>query len=112
MQNNNVGWSETEQTVFQEVLDRAYVREANALIQNLREIVRTISHLSHVSSLHDYLGTRLHEINDKYNDRNSFSNLVLAQLLYEGWLTMDDLTGLDIEKIVTISVLAQMGSFA
>ena len=109
MQKDNADWSEAEQTIFQEALDKAYVREANALIQEIRATARDISHLDHVWSLYNYLGTKRHKIDSKYGDRNSFSTFILAQLIHEGWLTMDDLIGLGMEKVVTISVFVRIG---
>lgn len=52
--------------------------------------------------VHDYLSDKRHEIDQKYDYRYSVLMLVFSRLVSEGWLTLDDLSGIGDEKVEVI----------
>ena len=101
-------WSETEKHVVEETLKRAYERETLALMEKVREQASLITELDHVWHLHDFLSAKRHEIDGKYDYRDSVLIFVLAQLLKEKWLQLNELEGLDRDKLAKIASLSRM----
>ena len=50
----------------------------------------------------NYLSAKRREVDEKYSYRYSALILVFSRLLSEGWLTVDDLSGIGAEKIEMI----------
>lgn len=101
-------WSKAEKKLALEVFERAYEREIDALIEEVRERASTIEKLDDMWQLHDFLSTRRHEIDGKYDYRYSVLIFVFAQLLKEGWLHLEELEGLASDKLTKISALTHM----
>jgi hypothetical protein len=108
MQVNNIGWSEIEEKIAQEAFKKAYEREIDALIEEVRERGSKLAELDQVWHLHDFLSARRHEIDGKYDYRYSVLIFVFARLLQEGWLDLDELKGLEPDKLTKIIALARM----
>jgi hypothetical protein len=58
--------------------------------------------------LHDFLSARRHEIDGKYDYRYSVLIFVFAGLVKEGWLNIDELEGLQKDKLTKVAALARM----
>lgn len=58
--------------------------------------------------LHDFLSARRHELDGKYDDRESGLIFVFSNLVKEGWLSLDELDGLEPAKLSKISALTRM----
>ncbi|MEM9542353.1 MAG: hypothetical protein AAGA60_23025 [Cyanobacteria bacterium P01_E01_bin.42] len=108
MQVSEITWSQTERNIVREVLQRAYDRETKALIQVVREQAGQITELQDLWKLHDFLSARRFDLDGKYDDRDSEIIFVFATLLKEGWLQLDELQGLEQDKISKISALSRM----
>jgi Photoprotection regulator fluorescence recovery protein len=108
MQNKETGWSETENNTAQEILNRAYDREILALMEKIRFQASEIVELDDIWRLHDFLSAKRHEIDGKYDNRSSVLIFVLARLLKEGWVHLDELKDLDKDKRAKITSLARM----
>jgi hypothetical protein len=108
MQVSNAEWSQTEQTIAQTAFNRAYEREINTLIKEVHEKASTIAELNDVWQLHDFLSARRHEIDGKYDYRYSGLVFVFARLVKEGWLHLNELEGLDKDKLTKVAALARM----
>lgn len=108
MQLTETSWSETEKRAAKDAFAKAYARETKALIQLVCEQSTSIEALEDVWNLHDFLSARRHDLDGKYDYRDSSLIFVFAQLLKEGWLTLEDLQGLSSEKLKKISALARM----
>ncbi|MBF2064299.1 MAG: hypothetical protein IGS39_07735 [Calothrix sp. C42_A2020_038] len=108
MQAIDTQWSQTEQKVAKAAFDKAYKREINALIQQVREQAKEISELDDMWNMHDFLSARRHEIDGKYDYRYSVLIFVFARLLKEGWLRLDELEGLETDKIKKVTALSRM----
>jgi hypothetical protein len=101
-------WSETEKKIAQEAFDKAYQREILALIEEVRGKASSLQELDDLWYLNDLLSARRHQIDGKYDYRYSVLIFIFAQLLKEGWLHLQDLDGLDQDKLKKIVALARM----
>lgn len=101
-------FSEMEETIAKQALQKAYERETSALIANIRDRASSLAELNDLWYLHDLLSTKRYEIDGKY--AYNFSTIVFdfAQLVKEKWLHIDDLKGLKPEILSKISALARM----
>ena len=108
MKVNDVSWSDLEQEVAQAAFQKAYERETNALIQEVRDNAVQISELEDIWRLHNFLSARRHEIDGKYDYNYSVLIFVFANLIKQGWLHLDELKGLDRDKITKIASLSRM----
>lgn len=108
MQAIDTDWSPIEQNVAQAAFSKAYEREINALITEISAKAGAIAQLEDIWSLHDYLSARRHDIDGKYDYKYSALIFVFARLLKEGWLHLDELEGLDTEKLKKVAALARM----
>jgi len=52
-----------------------------------------------VWSVHDYFSEKSREIDQKYDYRYSVLMLAFHRLVFEGWLTEDELAGIGAEKV-------------
>lgn len=101
-------WSTAEHAVAQSAFELAYRRETTALIAEVQQSSRSIEGLDEIWRLNDRLNSKRHEIEGKYDYREPALVFVFATLLHDGWLSMDDLVGLDIVKLNKISAIANM----
>ncbi|TVQ48670.1 MAG: hypothetical protein EA365_01155 [Gloeocapsa sp. DLM2.Bin57] len=108
MQLTETLWSEAEKQTADSAFQLAYSRETNALIEQIRRQASSLTAVDDLWSLHDYLSARRHELDGKYDNRYPTLIFVFAQLLKEGWLSVEDLQGLSNEKLTKISALAKM----
>lgn len=105
---NDVDWSRTEKEVAQAAFDKAYKREVETLVRDVRDKASTIAGLDDIWRLNDFLNARRHEIDGKYDYRYASLIFVFAELVKEGWLHLDELKGLDAGKLAKISALTRM----
>jgi Photoprotection regulator fluorescence recovery protein len=108
MQALDTSWSDTEKKVARSAFDKAYERELNGLMQTVREGSTQIEHPEDLWRLHDLLSAKRHEIDGKYDYRYSALMFVFAGLVKEGWLTIEELNGLESTKLAKIAALSRM----
>jgi len=108
MQVNEIIWSEVEQQIAKDAFEKAYQRETNALITQVRKYASEITELDEVWCLHDYLSARRHDIDGKYDYDYSALLFLFARLVKEEWLKLEDLSGLEQSKLAKINALARM----
>ncbi|AKG23032.1 hypothetical protein [Calothrix sp. 336/3] len=102
------GWSLEEQAIARKVFDLAYEREIAGLTRLINEQSESITQLSDLWRLHDFLSAKRHDLDGKYDFRYPFLIMVFAQLVKEGWLQLAELEGLDPSKRAKISALSKM----
>ena len=95
-------WSKNEKAVARKAFDKAYEREAKKLVNDVKEVAKSIKTPEEVWKLHDFLEEKRNEIDDKYDFRYSQLIFVFGRLLREGWLKEADLDGLVEDKITQI----------
>jgi Photoprotection regulator fluorescence recovery protein len=108
MQALDTDWTDIEKNVAQTAFNRAYERELTGLMQAVREGSNQIEKPDDLWRLHDLLSAKRHEIDGKYDNRYSALMFVFAGLVKEGWLSIDELNGLDGNKIAKIVALSRM----
>ncbi len=101
-------WSSTEKEIAQRAFEKARSREINTIIETVHKVANSITNLDEVWRLHDYLSSKRYEIDGKYDDRESVLIFVFSQLVKEGWLSVDELEGLNSDKIAKLNALARM----
>ena len=105
---SEVEWSNTEREIAQKALETAFQRESDMMVNLIREKSGEISCLDDLWKLHDFLSARRHDIDGKYDDSQSMFVFVFARLIIEGWLTIDELDGLDRAKVSKVSLMTRM----
>jgi hypothetical protein len=105
---SEINWSAIEQQVAKFAFEKAYKREMTALLEAVRERSSSIVELEDIWHLNDLLNAKRHELDGKYEYEYSALIFVFAKLVKEGWLTIDELEGLESEKRAKISALARM----
>lgn len=101
-------WTETEKNVARTAFDQAYTREVKSLLKHVREEATTVVELNDLWRLHDFLSAKRHEVDGKYDYQYPALIFVFAGLLKEGWLQLNDLEGLNQDKLAKITSLARM----
>lgn len=95
-------WSKKEKVVARQTFERAYKRESKELLNKVKEMANTAKTPEDIWKLHDFLTEKRNEVDEKYDYRYSVLILVFARLLREGWIELDDLKGLNENKITKI----------
>lgn len=101
-------WTDLEKEIARTAFDKAYKREVEALLKQVREEAGTIAEVEDLWRLHDLLSAKRHEMEGKYDYRYSSLIFIFAGLLKEGWLQISDLAGLDQDKLTKVAALARM----
>lgn len=105
---SNTEWNNAEKNTARNAFDQAYEREVKALLKYVREQASTLTELDDIWQLHDFLSTKRHEIEGKYDYQYSSILFVFARLVKEGWLHLNELEGLNQDKLSKISALTRM----
>ena len=86
-------WSKKEKAIARQAFDKAYERELDSLMHEVKERANAIKAPEDIWLLHDFLKEKRREINEKYDYRYSQLIFVFGRLLNEGWLGIDDFEG-------------------
>lgn len=108
LQTPEAPWTENETQCAHTLLKKAYDREVNNLLADIREQALTITQVDELWKLHDFLSAKRHEIDGKYDSRESVIVFVFAQLLKEGLVDAEELGFLAGEKRAKIKALARL----
>jgi hypothetical protein len=108
MQVTEVEWSTTEKEIAKTAFEKAYEREIAAVIQEVRQRASVMTQPNEIWQLHDFLSARRHEIDGKYDYRYSVLIFVFAGLIKDGWLHLDELQGLEKDKLTKVAALTRM----
>lgn len=103
---NDLSWSKKEKSISKKAFDKAYEKECAQLIGTLKKKAEKLTKQEDIWELQDYLNQKQKEIDQKYDYRYSVLILVFAQLLKEGWVEINDLKGLNADKVDKIKSLA------
>ena len=108
MKTNTQQSLDTDQKIAQEALRKAYTRETEALVAEINQKASLITDINDIWALSDYLNSQRYNIEGKYDFQEPTSVFVLAQLVKEKWLTIDELNGLTPSTKAKIAALAKM----
>ena len=108
MQVSEAEWTDIEKKIARSAFDNAYEREIEALLKQVREQASTVVDLGNLWQLHDFLSAKRYEVEGKYDFQYSVLLFVFAGLIKDGWLHLDELEGLDKDKLSKVIVLSRM----
>lgn len=108
MQISGTQWSVVEQQIAQSAFDQARQRESEALLQLIKQAAHSVETLEDVWRLNDFLSSKRHEIDGKYDEQPAMLMFALAALIKDGLIDMQELEGLDKDKLSKISALTRM----
>ena len=106
METNLTGWTEQEQAVGITALNRAQARTIERLIADLHRQVIELQSADQIWQLHDFLSIQRHGIEGRFEFRQESILFVFASLVKEGFLNLDELQGLDAEKLAKIMAMS------
>jgi hypothetical protein len=101
-------WSATQKKAARAAFDLALARELKSIRQETEAMLRNAPDDRTVWRVHDYLSEKRREIDQKYDYRYSVLMLVFPRLVFEGWLTEDELAGIGMEKVEVIKRVRSM----
>jgi hypothetical protein len=101
------GWTDPEQSVAKEAFERAYGRAVERLVTALRDRAAALHSAESVWQLHDYLSIERHTMEGRFDFRLDGILFVFASLVKDDLLTIDELTGLDAEKLAKIAAMSR-----
>ncbi|MDV2999976.1 MAG: Fluorescence recovery protein [Chroococcopsis gigantea SAG 12.99] len=105
---NETVWSENEQIIAANACYQAHDREVKNLIEEVRIRTGEIEEIEDLWRIHDFLSARRHQIDGKYDNRPSALLFVLAQLIKETLISIEELEGLNKDKLAKITALSKM----
>ena len=95
-------WSPSEKKAARAAFDLALDRELKAIRHEAEALLQKSGDEASIWRVHDYLSEKRRDVDEKYSYRYSVLILVFSRLVSEGWLTVDDLSGIGTEKIEVI----------
>jgi hypothetical protein len=101
------GWTEAEQSIARQAFDHAYSRAIDQLIQRVKASVDDLHDAETVWKLHDYLSIERHTIEGRFDFRLQGILFVFASLVKEGLLDLQELSGLEAEKLAKITAMSR-----
>ncbi len=101
-------WLPAEQEIAKVAFDKAYRREVAAMMAEVKRQAQTAEDPDQLWKLHDFLSARRHDLDGKYDFRFSMLIFVFAQLVKEGWIEIDELKGINEDKLAKVSALSKM----
>ncbi len=108
MQVMNAEWTTVEENTARKAFDTAYKREISALIESVRYQASSLAEVDDMWRLHDFLSVKRHEVDGRYDYHLPMLVFIFAGLVKDGWLSLDELEGLNANKIAKIAALACM----
>lgn len=100
-------WTAQEQTIARSAFDAAHARAVASLIATVQAQATLLSSVDGLWQLHDYLSIQRHGIEGRFDFRLEGILFVFASLVKEGLLGLDELDGLDAEKLAKIAAMAR-----
>lgn len=101
------GWTVSEQAIAREAFDPAYGRAVDKLVVEVRSKSELLDSAETVWQLHDYLSIERHTIEGRFDFRLDGILFVFASLVKDSLLKIDELAGLDAEKIAKIEAMSR-----
>lgn len=101
------GWTESEQGVARSAFSRAYERAVQLLVEQVQSRAAALHSAETLWQLHDFLSIQRHTMEGRFDFRLEGILFVFASLVKESLLDMDELTGLDSEKLAKIAAMSR-----
>jgi hypothetical protein len=101
------GWTEAEQDVARQAFNQAYQRAVDQLVVAVQARAAALSSADTLWQLHDFLSIERHTMEGRFDFRLDGILFVFASLVKDSLLELDELGGLDAEKLAKISAMAR-----
>jgi hypothetical protein len=105
---HDIKWTKVEKKTARKAFDLAYNRECTDLIKKIQSKAEKLSAPENVWNLHDFMKKEIGNIGKAYDYRYSVLLRVLARLIRDEWLKIDDLEGLSEDKLSRINNLIDL----
>jgi hypothetical protein len=102
-----ITWSDNEQAIAQEAFSHAYSRAVETVISTLRFEANSIHTVQGLWRLHDYLSTQRHVMEGRFDFRLDGILFTFASLVKENLLELQELDGLDADKLAKIKAMSR-----
>lgn len=106
MSSSEFSWSPNEKKAARAVFDNAFARECQAIKHEVESQLRQSQDPRDIWRVHDFLSAKRSDIDRTYDYRYSVLIGVFGKLLRKGWITEKDLSGLQLDKVEAIKLMA------
>ena len=100
-------WSDAEKKIARRVFDQALQQELDEVIHEAKQMARDIKEPSDLWKMEEYLTRRRKAIDADYDYRYSQLPLVFGQLVRKGRIRVEDLQGLDEDKLAFVRFMTK-----
>jgi hypothetical protein len=100
-------WSDAEKKIARRVFDQALQQELAEVVRKVKEMARDIKEPSDLWKIEEYLTKRRKAIDTEYDYRYSQLPLVFGLLVRKGRIRVEDLQGLDEEKLAFVRFMTK-----
>ena len=97
-------WKDSEKKIANRAFEKARTAELDELVQSFKANAARIDDVDKLWTLIDQMKNRRYQFEQKYDYRYSILISVLARLLGEQRVSIDDLAGLDENKLAAITL--------
>jgi hypothetical protein len=101
-------WTDQEQRVARHAFDKAHARAVAGIIRTVQLQASCLNTAEECWKLHDFLSIQRHEIEGRFDFRLSGLLFVFASLVKDGLLQLDELQGLQPDKLNKVAAMAHM----
>ncbi|MGD1907620.1 MAG: hypothetical protein ACFB0C_16760 [Leptolyngbyaceae cyanobacterium] len=108
MQQQTTHWDSAEKKIAITALEKAKSLETKILISYVKEQASQIKRPDDIWQLHDFLSAKRHDIDGKYDNRDSFLMHTLAKLIKDQLIDFAALEGLSADKKTKITLLTRI----
>ncbi|MEB3303863.1 MAG: hypothetical protein ACKOPT_17040 [Cyanobium sp.] len=99
-------WTPQEQDIAREAFETAQGRAITTLIGKVQRHATGLGSLESLWQLHDFLSTQRFDMEGRFDFRLEGILFVFASFVKDGLLGLDDLQGLDAEKLAKIRAMS------
>ena len=101
---NEFKWKDSEKKIANRAFEKARTAELDEVVQSFKADAAKIDYADQLWTLIDQMRSKRYQFEQKYDYRYSILVSVLAQLLSEQRISIEDLAGLDKEKLAALTV--------
>ena len=99
-------WTPQEQTIARTAFETAQGRAVTTLIASVKHHASAVGSVDSLWQLHDFLSTQRHAMEGRFDFRLDGILFAFASFVKDGLLAIDDLDGLDADKLAKIKAMA------
>ncbi len=100
-------WSDSEQAIARTAFQKAYERAVAQLAAAVQAQASALSTVESIWALHDFLSIERHTMEGRFDFRLEGILFVFASLVKENLLHLQELDGLDAEKLAKVAAMAR-----